>query len=320
MNDPHPGAITHFIITVDAETYALGGKLPDFGPNLYGQCGREEFGVPKIIEICDKYGAKATFFVDVYMHRHYGKQQTRDFCQRIARDGHDVQLHAHTSWLPGSHSGFLYDFPLDRQVDILREGKELIDEWVGRPPVAFRAGSYSANLDTIQALARNGFLIDSSYFARRHTCQLSRQLCNRYANKQFRIDEIVEIPVTTYWLLNKGPLRKLSKLDFNACSLAELRDVVPKMIAGGVRQIVLFLHSFSFIRWKKDFSGFVPNHRAIARFDNFLREFKGWKNIRFTTMEEAASLLVGDAEGGADCIPTVRLSGLFPRAIQRVLG
>jgi len=314
-----PGTTTHFVITIDTETYAVGGKLRDFGPNLYGEYGGQEFGVPKIMEICDRYGAKATFFVDVYMHRHYGKEKTKELCERIRQQGHDVQLHTHTSWLPGSHSGFLYDFPLEQQIAIIREGKDLIAEWVGRPPIAFRAGSYSANLDTLRALSENGFLIDSSYFAKRPTCQLSRQLGHQYANRQFRIDGILEIPVTTYRLFGKGSHEKLSKLDFNACSLQELLDVTPKLLAGGVRYIVLFLHSFSFIRWKRDFSGIVPNYRALDLFDRFLREVSCWENVRFTTMEQLATLAQG-AEAGEDFVPSAGLFGLLPRALQRVLG
>lgn len=314
-----PGANTQFIVTIDTETYAVGGKLRDFGPNLYGEYGGQEFGFPKIMEICDRHGVKATFFVDVYMHRHYGKQKTREVCERIWKAGHDVQLHTHTSWLPGSHSGYLYDFPLEQQIDILREGRDLIGESVGSAPTAFRAGSYSANLDTMRALSENGFLIDSSYFAKRHSCQLSRQLSNQYANKQFRIDGILEIPVTTYRLLGNGSYEKLSKLDFNACSLRELLDVTPKLMAGGVRYIVLFLHSFSFIRWKRDFSGIAPNYRALERFERYMRAVAGTMNTSFTTMKELAAE-PHQFEPGRDFVPTVSLSGLFPRALQRVLG
>jgi peptidoglycan/xylan/chitin deacetylase (PgdA/CDA1 family) len=310
---------TEFLITVDTETYSVGGKLPLFGPNIYGEHGGEEFGVARIMDISEKYNAKATFFVDVYMHQHYGKEPVRDLCRVIARRGHDVQLHAHLSWLPDSKSDFLYDYSLDRQRELLKEGKELIGEWTGQAPVAFRAGSYSANLDTIRALAENGFLADSSYFARRHSCQLSRQLENRYANRRFRIGEILEVPVTTYWLVDKGPYRKLSKLDFNACSLAELRDVVPKLIDAGTRTVVLFLHSFSFVRWNKDLSGIVPNYRAMERFDRLLADIARRNDAGFITMEQASRMELNESADDNDFIPAVRMSRLVPRAMQRVL-
>lgn len=319
MNPTTGKARTLFLITVDTETYSVGGKRPQFGPNIYGEYGREEFGVARIMDISEKYNAKATFFVDVYMHQHYGKDPVRDLCRRVTARGHDVQLHAHLSWLPQSKSDFLYDYSLERQSELLKEGKDLIGEWTGQAPVAFRAGSYSANLDTIRALSDNGFLVDSSYFARRHSCELSRQLHNQYANQRFRIGEILEVPVTTYWLVDKGPYRKLSKLDFNACSLAELRDVVPKLIDAGIRTVVLFLHSFSFVRWKKDFSGIVPNYRAIERFDRLLAEISRRQDAAFVTMEQASRMALNETEEARDFIPTVRMSRLLPRAMQRVL-
>lgn len=319
MKTPASKTGTEFIITVDTETYSVGGKLPEFGPNIYGEHGGEEFGVARIMEITEKYNAKATFFVDAYMHQHYGKEPVRDLCRKISAREHDVQLHAHLSWLPASKSDFLYDYSLDQQRELLKEGKELIGEWTGQTPIAFRAGSYSANLDTIRALSDNGFLLDSSYFARRTSCQLSRQLENRYANRIFRIDEITEVPVTTYWLVDKGPYRKLSKLDFNACSLAELRDVVPKLIDAGTRTVVLFLHSFSFVQWKKDFSGIVPNYRAMERFDRLLKEIAARNDAGFITMEQASRMELNGSNEERDFIPTVRMSRLVPRAMQRVL-
>lgn len=321
MTSPIAKPRTEFIITVDTETYSVGGKRPLFGPNIYGEHGGEEYGVARIMEISEKYNAKATFFVDVYMHQHYGKEPVRDLCRKISGRGHDVQLHAHLSWLPGSKSDFLYDYSLDEQRDLLKEGRDLIGEWTGQAPVAFRAGSYSANLDTIRALSENGFLLDSSYFARRASCQLSRQLENRYANRIFRIGEITEVPVTTYWLVDKGPYRKMSKLDFNACSLAELRDVVPKLIEAGTRTVVLFLHSFSFVRWKKDFSGIEPNDRAMNRFDRLLSDIARRNDAGFITMEEASRIEFNgrDEAEETDFIPTVRMSRLVPRAVQRVL-
>jgi peptidoglycan/xylan/chitin deacetylase (PgdA/CDA1 family) len=318
MNPSAAKTRTDFLITVDTETYSVGGKRPLFGPNIYGEHGGEEFGVGRIMDISEKYNAKATFFVDLYMHHHYGKEPVRDLCRGIAGRGHDVQLHAHLSWLPDSKSDFLYDYSFDQQRELLREGKELIGEWTGQAPVAFRAGSYSANLDTIRGLTENGFLVDSSYFARRHSCQLSRQLENRYANRIFRIGEITEVPVTTYWLVDKGPYRKLSKLDFNACSLAELRDVVPKLIDAGTRTVVLFLHSFSFVRWKKDFSGIVPNYRAIERFDRLMAEIACRSDAGFITMEQASRMHLNGNDDAGDFIPTLRMSRLVPRAMQRV--
>lgn len=312
---------TRFIVTVDTETFSVNGTPPPFESNIYAPLPEAELGVHKIMEICDRHGVKGTFFVDVYMHYHYGEKDVKELCQFIDQRGHDVQLHAHTAWLPNSKADDLCTFPLERQVEILAEGRELIHKWTGKAPVAFRAGSYAANLDTIRALERNGFVTDSSYFPFHRNCKLSKQLHNRYANKPFRIGGILEIPVTTYWLINTSFFRKISKLDVNSSSLAELMDIIPKLMESRVGPVVLFLHSFSFIRWKKDNSGVLPNYRALERFETIVDAIcKRGYQTHFCTMAEISRSFAGENEHELDFIPTVKASGIIPRALQRILG
>jgi len=308
---------TRFIITVDTETYKVGGRFPRFEDNLYGDLPEGSFGVPKIMEICEKHGAKATFFVDVYMHRHYGMQKVEELCRRIKERGHDVQLHAHMSWVPEAHTSDLCALPLDDQVKVLAEGKECIRHAIGEAPVAFRAGAYAANLDSIEAMKRTGFLLDSSYFAFYPSCPLSRQLGNKYGNRSFQIGGMREIPVTTFWLMNQPFCRKISKTDINSASLAEMCDAIPQMLQRRLRYVVLFLHSFSFIRWKRDFSGIVPNHRAVQRFEKLLQRIAQWEPAsEFCTMEQVSRQPAAPEEE-TDFIPTVSSFRLFPRLYQR---
>ena len=272
------------------------------------------------MDICDKHRAKATFFVDVYMHHHYGKTAVRDLCREIHRSGHDVQLHAHTSWLPGSGSGRLCDFSKREQIEIVTEGKRLIEDWIGKAPIAFRAGAYTANLDTITALEQSGFRVDSSYFAFHANCGLSSEMGNRFINRPFHIGNILEIPVTCYWLARGLGYQKLSKLDINACSNAEMTEIIPKLIRGKVDYIVLFLHSFSFIRWKRDLSGVEPNHRAIERFEALLHAITTADYYAgFSTMADIAERLLDGTHMNNDFVPALNPVHIVPRALQRLM-
>ena len=226
---------TQFIVTIDTETYLVDGNLVPFDPNIYGTFPDGTYGTERFMDVCDQYGARATFFVDVYMHHRYGHDPVAELCAKIHERGHDVQLHTHTSWLPGSRSDLLNHYEYDEQVEILTEGRDLIEEWTGRTPRAFRAGAYGANLDTIRALKKTGFTIDSSYFPGHRNCELSRQIDSGVTNSPFLIEGILELPVTTYWLLNTPLKRKNSKVDFNACSLSELQNVIPKFIRGRMK-------------------------------------------------------------------------------------
>jgi len=313
--DPSP----RWVITIDTETYAVNGTLPPFETNIYGLLDGRAFGVQRIIDICNEYQAPATFFVDVYMHHHYGAAPVRELCQLIDSQGHDVQLHAHTQWLPGSTSNRICDFPRAKQASILAEGRDLIDEWIGKPPKAFRAGAYNANMDTIHALEATGFALDSSYFAYHRGCPLSAELGNPVTNKPFRIGTILEIPVTCYWLLNRWRYRKLSKLDVNACSAAELCSVSPQFVRGDVACVVLFLHSFSFIKWQRN-GRCVPNYRAVARFEQLLECIRRVDpRSRFVTAAELAADFTPVDGYGADLVPRLNPACLVPRAFNRLL-
>lgn len=313
-----PNKSTHFIVTVDAETFLINGEPPPFDINIYGCIDGSEYGVNRIMDIFEKFDVQGTFFVDVYMYHKYGEEKVRSLCRMINRRGHDVQLHAHANWIPNHPHEFVSRYSLSEQINIIAEGKKLIAEWTGVVPVGFRAGAYGLNLDTIKALEANGFNIDSSYFPYHRNCELSGQLNNKYHNKIFTIGSICEIPVSTYWLVDTPFYRKNSKLDINACSNEEFRDILPKFINSKINFVVLFLHSFSFLKWKRDYSSVQPDYRAMERLSRTLELLTKFENVDFLTMQEAAHLVRCVDEENPDFTPSVNVSKIFPRIIQRL--
>ena len=305
-----------FIVTVDTETFRVGGQLLPFSTHHYADLAEGSFGVQRIMDICDQYAAKATFFVDVYMHHKYGETQVAELCQRIHKCGHDVQLHCHPSWLPIQPAQLICDFPLDRQIEVLAEGKKLIEKWIGKSPVGFRAGAYGANLDTLRALRINGFQIDSSYFPLNPNCRLNQQLDGRFGNRTFSAEGILEIPVTTYWLWRH---RKNSKIDLNACSWAELHSVVPQFAHSSVEYVVLFLHSFSFVQWDRNGSNIAPKRGPLKRFEALLKMVREQLEGGFITIEEISRTLAPESDSLPDFVPALSPLHLVPRVLTRLL-
>ena len=309
-----------FIMTVDTETYRIDGRFLPFNTHHYGDLPSGSFGVQRIMDLCDQYGAKATFFVDVYMHHEYGEEKVAELCQRIDGAGHDVQLHAHTSWLRRAHSGLICDFPLDHQIAIISEGRDLIHKWTGKVPRGFRAGAYGANLDTIRALKETGFSLDSSYFPLNRNCELARQFQSPMLNRPFYVDGILEIPVTTYWLWNRLNKRKNSKIDMNACSWAELRSAVPQIGRSSIEYAVLFLHSFSFIQLDRNGENPEPNLGPLWRFEALLKMIRHELQGEFTTIREISeSPSLGDASM-PDFVPVLPPYLSLHRILGRLFG
>ena len=90
----------------------------------------------------------------------------------ILTRGHDVQLHLHTEWLAlagkanplGDKTGRnLKDFTCSEQQVLIEFAREALMAAGAPKPVAFRAGNYGANDDTLRALARLGFDYSSNH-------------------------------------------------------------------------------------------------------------------------------------------------------------
>ena len=67
----------YVIITIDTEGFY--GKHP-LKNMIWGEVDNSgmQYGIPMIMDICDKHGVKATFFVDVYEYRLQGEEKMRN--------------------------------------------------------------------------------------------------------------------------------------------------------------------------------------------------------------------------------------------------
>ncbi len=316
------------MITIDVETYFAQHRVLPFVTNVHGRLQGHDYGIGKIMEICNRYGAKATFFVDVYEHYRFGKEALKETCLQISESGHDVQLHAHPNFIPWcTEGGLMKRYPFHVQKEIVTEGRELIGEWVGKPPTGFRGGAYGVNALTLKALEESGFTVDSSYFAYHENCDLSAMMHNVPKNRPFMIGNILELPVTTYDLIDVYFWKKNSKIDMNACTLVELIGVVNKILASadstekGLETVILFLHSFSFIRWNAAHTTAEVNWRVLTNFEKLLMHLARFhKNeVEFVTVSDidAANVKEANQRTASDYVPTGNVFHLIPRYLKR---
>jgi hypothetical protein len=130
-------------------------------------------GIPHKLELLKAHGQKAVFFVDPMPALVWGVAAIEDIVGPIIAAGQDVQLHCHTEWLAlagaanplaSKRTGIhLADFPFQDQCAILDYARETLVAAGAPSPVAFRAGNYGANDDTLRALASLGITYDSSH-------------------------------------------------------------------------------------------------------------------------------------------------------------
>lgn len=279
------------VITIDAE--AAHGDDP-LNQMMWGRLPGEsrEYGVSLICDLCEKHGVKATFFLDVYEHSFYGMEAMREVAVHLAGRGHDVQLHTHPAWTPNDprdkqqiramkrdHSCFdaerpwMFQYDLEEQTEVIRHGKALLESWTGKPVVAHRSGGYGFNRDTLRALAANGIRVDSSMFPGHPNCKYAPA-----ENVGAIYEGVLEIPVTflevdyylDFLLFKKYRMTAKVKTDIDNYPPEFIRSFVTMGGQAGQPGMTLFMHSYSFLRFDREFRRFEPDYAEIAKFDHLL--------------------------------------------------
>ena len=263
------------IITVDTEVGEK-AKLDNegFDKFIMGKIGNEYYGIKKIVEIMDDYKFKGEFFVDVYESKRFGEDRFEELCIYLHKKGHGVQLHTHPSYAFDINRINMFEYSLDEQIEIISYGKELIKKWIGKYPIAHRAGNYGANNDTLSALVNNRIEIDSSYYHSHNNCKIQISTIN-----DIKVNEgLIEIPIT---VIKKGVeihgfsmpiMQNWLKLDINWLSIKELKRSVEKIDS---QYIIIFLHSSSFIHRDESLTKIKKaNKTDLKKFNDLLSFFK----------------------------------------------
>lgn len=311
---------TRVVFTVDVEsnkTY----RLPD---QIDTVCkDGSACGLMEIVRLLEARHWPGTFYLNVYEHPRWGPAAMRDIAARLQAAGQDVALHTHPETAYDPLRTEMYQYSLDEQTAIIRDGARLITAWTGRPAASHRAGDYSADENTLIALERNGVLVDSSRFwenpsSRLGTLGLPRNLPSWYGR-------VAEIPVTVYQREDRlsmlgavlPPLTAVRKVDVNwLVDETEMRGAIDAAVASDLPVLVVFLHSFSFLGERTD-SAPVADHHAMDMFRAVLDHI-ALKQLPVVTMRELATeAQSGLASGGSDVVPRVTVRVDLPHYAWR---
>jgi peptidoglycan/xylan/chitin deacetylase (PgdA/CDA1 family) len=264
--------------------------------------------VRPIVDICAQFDIKAVFFVSVYEHCKFDKKTIAEAVQYLADKGHDVQLHTHPYWCYGRD--YLRQFSLAKQTEIIAYGRDLLFEWLGRYPIAHRAGAYGINQETIKALRANNIPIDSSMYYQHRNCKLCWSK-NRIVEKK----GIIEIPLTGIYRQHHLSLanfkikyrQKFIKTDIDWCSPEELIHFVRAAKANDIKIMNLFLHSYSLLRFDPRSGEVADDPKKCHNLQQFLQTCINDHNVRFITMPQFQELYHRKPREfiGSDMVPVV---------------
>lgn len=261
-------------ITIDTEIWWHHTGLDDFRGNydlcFLGRTRAGEHGVPYQIEVFNHYGLKAVFFVESLFASVVGLDPLKEMVDVIQSGGHDVQLHAHTEWLPlmdsppapGSNEHMRH-FSEDEQTTIIGQALENLRAAGAEDVRAFRAGNYGADLATLRALARNGVLCDTSY----NYCYLDSACGIRTEAPLLQpamVEGVLELPIT-YFQDHPGHNRHAQIV---ACSCREMTGALMQAWRRGWQTFTIVSHSFELLnsRRTRDDPTVIRRFEGLCRF------------------------------------------------------
>lgn len=138
---------------LDAETFWFSRTMDSLNnPNLMSEGAYgPNVAVPRILDMCDRLGIKATFFIPGWVIENH-----TNVCKEIVRRGHEVGYH-----------GYLHEttyFP-EQDKEIVIKSKKIMKELLGVEPLGYRAPEAILTQETINNVMASGFEYSSNTMA-----------------------------------------------------------------------------------------------------------------------------------------------------------
>lgn len=257
---------TPVFLTVDTELiwrhHVDGRDLADIYDRSFEPAG---VGVGYQLARLREHELKATFFVDPMPALVYGLDPIKRVVAAILAAGQEVQLHLHANWTGASrehreaYARFnLAEYDPAQQQALIVGARDLLIAAGAPRPIAFRAGNYAANANTLDALAALGFDYDSSHNGSMKPALSMIDLpCEQIAPIVHR--GLIEVPVS---LIEERP-GKLRTFQICALSVAEMAAALDHAVTAGHALVTIVSHGFELANR----TGTRPNAVHVRRFD-----------------------------------------------------
>ncbi|MCX6648979.1 MAG: polysaccharide deacetylase [Candidatus Bathyarchaeota archaeon] len=107
-------------------------------------------GVLRVLDLCDKYNFKTTFFVPGWTVETYP-----ELTKKIFDKGHEI---AHHMWCHEDAPTLSYE----KELELMDRAMESIKKVTGKYPVGNRSGGFASSNNTVKLLQDHGYLYDST--------------------------------------------------------------------------------------------------------------------------------------------------------------
>jgi len=167
---------------------------------------RERFtrDINTILKIANRYHVKLTFAIMPEVAKYFPKDVKHEIGLHIHPDDEIIKAHCNLS----RDSDALWDYPYKEQLEMIKFGKDYLEDVLGIEPKVFVAGKWSVNNDTIKALIKTNFTHDCSASQRKKFsyCDWSKlpRMCPPYKPSKDDYQKrgnlpLLIIPVSQMW-------------------------------------------------------------------------------------------------------------------------
>lgn len=246
-------------ITVDTEIWCNGWKNLDqrfseyFKKYVYGSTVNGDYALPGTLNILADHGLPAIFFVEPLFSARFGLDPLAEMVGLIQEKNQEIQLHLHPEWVDEVGDVLLKNISeklphmtccnQEQQASLIAWGLDRLEQ-VGVTDInAFRAGGFSANRDTLRAVAENKITFDTSYNVAGYQGVADMAPGELLTQPRF-IDGVYEYPVS---VIQSQRTHKNRILQITACSYKELVTSLNAAFDLEWDSLVIVTHNFELL-------------------------------------------------------------------------
>lgn len=249
----------------------------DLARDIYGATPEGDFGIRYQAELLRKHGLKGVFFVEALMACELGTESLARIVDVVQSAGSEIQLHIHTEWfekmsapLLATRAYNIRELCFEDQKLVIERALENLQNAGAENVIAYRAGNFGADFQTLRALRACGIRFDSSY----NYCYLDKG-CGLDLGPMLvqpaEIEGVLEYPVSCY----RDYPGHYRPAQLCAISAWEMQAAMAAADEAGWHNFVIVSHSFEMLRDRKEALPYgQPDRAVIARFEEMCRHLE----------------------------------------------
>ena len=294
------------------------------GSDFKGSYKGTDYGIPFIVDRLTKHHMKGTFFVNSLCPDNL-KDNMKINMEFLVQSGHDIQFHPHPDSIDLSRDN-LTDYSKAEKTAIYRKGISELTNCGAPPPIAFRAGNYAIDWETLELLPDMHISIDSSIFPNDARSKVSLPL--EKVNRFVKINGAYELPITLIRFLPLPRYWATTALDLDRTIWCEQKSALDQLASHNVPVATVFLHFHTFYTFDRAIKPFEPlrvtgvDLENIQEFDAMLNMLERDSRFKVVTIRDLWNIHRKDPNNlqGPAIIPYTGIWMTYKRAWAHFLG